>query len=103
VIVANVDPDAYAKSHIKGSVNVMDAERGVDPGLPRNKQLVIYCGCSQEEGSKMLGHKLVTDLSFRSSNIRILKGGWKKWVELNYPVETGKSGQEHRAGLPPKS
>jgi rhodanese-related sulfurtransferase len=89
VVVANMDAEAYAKGHIKGAVALLDVENGVDPGLPRNKLLVIYCGCSEEEGSKMLAQKLVADLSYRRSNIRILKGGWFKWVELGYPVEKG--------------
>jgi rhodanese-related sulfurtransferase len=90
VVVSNMDSDTYAKGHIKGAVNVLDVESGVDPGLPRNKLLVVYCGCDDEEGSKMLAQKLVADLSYRRSNIRILKGGWFKWVELGYPVEKGK-------------
>ncbi len=55
------------------------------PGnLPKDKLLILYCGCAHEEDSSDVAMQLI---KFDYKKIMLLEGGWLRWVELGYPVE----------------
>jgi rhodanese-related sulfurtransferase len=52
--------------------------------LPRNKTLIMYCPCLNEEDSIDMADKLK---EFGYFKIKLLEGGWFRWEELRYPIE----------------
>ena len=85
VVVDNQPKGAYDMEHIPGAVNFPWAMQIKGPvNLPRNKLLILYCACSHEEDSTDVSDKL---REFGYKNIKVLEGGWLRWVELGYPIE----------------
>jgi len=75
--------------HIKGAVTFPWKMEIKSPGdLPKDKLLVLYCGCGHEEDAGDVAMQLITDFGFR--NIMVLDGGWFEWLALGYPTEKGK-------------
>jgi rhodanese-related sulfurtransferase len=75
--------DGFAEGHIPGAVNYPWVMRvKVFPiGLPRNKTLIMYGSCPHDT------EDLVRQLAeFGYSNIKVMDGGWYKWVALKYPA-----------------
>jgi len=86
VIVDNQPKGAYDMGHIPGAVNFPWAMQiKVPVNLPRNKALILYCACSHEEDSTDVAEKLMKEFGY--NNIKVLVGGWLRWVELGYPIE----------------
>ena len=86
VVVDNQPKGAYDMGHIPGAVNFPWAMQiKVPVNLPRNKVLILYCACSHEEDSTDVADKLMKEFGY--NNIKVLEGGWLRWVELNYPIE----------------
>ena len=86
VIVDNQPKGAYDMGHIPGAVNFPWAMQiKVPVNLPRNKALILYCACSHEEDSTDVAEKLMKEFGY--NNIKVLEGGWLRWVELGYPIE----------------
>jgi len=86
VVVDNQPKGAYDMEHIPGAVNFPWAMQIKMPvNLPRNKLLILYCACSHEEDSTDVADKLMREFGY--NNIKVLEGGWLRWVELGYPIE----------------
>lgn len=84
VLVDTQPAMAYNESHIPGAINYPFQERLTPPiPLPRDKTLIIYCPCTHDQDSISMAKKLA---EFGYYNVKILKGGWYKWVALKYPV-----------------
>ena len=76
--------EGYAEGHIPGAVNypwVMRITK-FPIALPRDKTLIFYGSCPNDTSSivKQLGE-------FGYFNVKIMDGGWYKWLELKYPAE----------------
>ncbi len=85
VVVDNQPKGAYDMKHIPGAVNFPWAMQIKGPvNLPRNKLLILYCACSHEEDSTDVANQL---MEFGYHNVKLLEGGWLRWVELGYPIE----------------
>ena len=86
VIVDTAAPPVWEDEHIKGAVNFPYAKDIKAPvPLPRDKTLVIYCACKDHEDSADIARQLSL-LGYRK--VKVLKGGWFKWVDLKYPTES---------------
>ena len=86
VVVDNQPKGAYDMEHIPGAINFPWAMQiKVPVNLPRNKVLILYCACSHEEDSTDVAEKLMKEFGY--NNIKVLEGGWLRWVELGYPIE----------------
>jgi rhodanese-related sulfurtransferase len=75
--------DGFAEGHIPGAINYPWVMRvKVFPiSLPRNKTLIMYGSCPHDT------EDLVRQLAeFGYSNIKVMDGGWYKWVALKYPA-----------------
>jgi rhodanese-related sulfurtransferase len=89
VIVIDVrDADAYLKAHIPGALQIPLARiEGEVPHLAKDKPIVTYCTCPNEESSgqaaMILGNGGVKQAF-------ALKGGLAAWAEAGNPVKTGK-------------
>ena len=86
IVVVDTQPQGvYDLGHIPGAVNFPWVQHiKVPVNLPRNKLLIFYCACGHEEDSIDMAEKL---REFGFDNIKVLEGGWLKWVELGYPIE----------------
>jgi rhodanese-related sulfurtransferase/thiol-disulfide isomerase/thioredoxin len=88
VIVDTNDEMNYKMKHIKGAIHFPWAKVIGAPGpLPKDKLLVLYCGCIGEEASEDVAQQLMNDWGYK--NIKVLDGGLMRWIKLGYPVETG--------------
>ena len=86
LVVDNQPKGAYDMGHIPGAVNFPWAPQiKVLVNLPRNKMLILYCACSHEEDSTDMAEKLMREFGY--NNMKVLEGGWLRWVELGYPIE----------------
>jgi rhodanese-related sulfurtransferase len=87
VIVDTNEEINYKMKHIKGAVHFPWAKVIGDPGsLPKDKLLVLYCGCIGEEASDSVAQQLMNPWGYK--NIKVLDGGLMRWSKLGYPVET---------------
>ena len=91
-LVVDAQPKtAYQMGHIKGAVNLPWAKEIKGPvKLPKNKLLVIYCDCAQEEDSADLAAQLIEKWDYKMSDIKLLTGGWSGWLKLGYPTQKSK-------------
>ena len=86
VVVDNQPKDVYEMEHIPGAVNFPWATQVKGPvNLPRDKVLILYCACSHEEDSGEVADQLIKKFGYK--DIKLLEGGWLRWVELGYPIE----------------
>lgn len=86
VVVDNQPKGAYDMGHIPGAVNLPWATKIKSSGnLPRNKLLILYCACEHEEDATDVATQLMKEFGY--TDIKLLEGGWFKWVKLGYPVE----------------
>jgi rhodanese-related sulfurtransferase len=84
-LVDTQPPEAFEEGHIPGAVNFPWVPQIKPPiSLPRNKMLILYCPCTHDEDSIDMTKKLA---EFGYYNIKVLEGGWYKWVALKYPIE----------------
>jgi rhodanese-related sulfurtransferase len=76
--------DGYTEGHIAGALSypwVMRITKFPVP-LPRNRTLVLYGSCPNDTSD------LIKQLAeFGYFNIKVMDGGWYKWVALKYPAE----------------
>ena len=85
LVVSNDPQESFKEGHIPGAISFPWVTTLKPPvTLPRNKTLILYCSCSHEEDSSDMAEKLAR---FDYHNIKVLEGGFLKWVELKYPVE----------------
>ena len=95
VIVDTAAPPVWEEEHIPGAVNFPYNKNISAPVLlPREKTLVIYCACKDHEDSTDVARQLSL-LGYR--NVKVLKGGWFKWVDLKYKTEGTESKDEKKA------
>ncbi len=86
LVVDTQDELIYSVKHIRGAINFPWAPVIREPiNLPRNKLLILYCGCVGEEASKSVARQLMANWGFKQ--IRVLDGGFNRWLRLGYPTE----------------
>jgi rhodanese-related sulfurtransferase len=75
---------------IKGAVYVklrrLKSRLGLPPlkDVPRNREIVTYCACPNDESS-IRAAQVLLDSGF--TRVRVLKGGWVTWKKINGQVE----------------
>lgn len=89
VVVDNQPKAAYEIEHIPGAINFPWATQIKGPvNLPRDKVLILYCACDHEEDSTHVAKQLVNNFGYK--NIKLLDGGWLRWMALGYPAAKSK-------------
>jgi len=74
--------DGYADGHIPGAISypwMMQIKNFPIP-LPRDRTLIFYGSCPNDTSDTV--KKLA---EFGYFNVKIMDGGWYKWLELKYP------------------
>lgn len=86
VIVDAQVKGAFNAGHIPGAINLPWEEHFKSAGnLTRTKPVIIYCACGQDEKSTDMAGQFISRFGYK--NVKVLKGGWYKWLELGYPQE----------------
>jgi rhodanese-related sulfurtransferase len=88
IVVVDVQPKGvYDTGHVKGAINFPWAPDIKSPGgLPKDKTLILYCDCGEEEGdSGDTAQQLMSKFGY--TKVKTLKGGWSKWQQLGYPID----------------
>jgi rhodanese-related sulfurtransferase len=87
ILTVDEQPEAaYKMGHIKGAINFPWAPEIKSAGdLPRDRILVLYCDCVNEEDSTDMAKQLLRNWEY--VYVRVLKGGWSQWQKLGYPIE----------------
>ncbi len=85
-------PRAYAAGHIPGAVNLTPHElnqhgRKKLHGVPRDAQIITYCGGARCQASVRLAHLLTNGFGFR--RVQAFFDGWSAWAGAGYPVAKG--------------
>jgi rhodanese-related sulfurtransferase len=94
VIVDTAAAPVWEDEHIPGAINFpYNANIKAPVPLPRDKTLVIYCACKDHEDSSDVARQL-TLLGYR--NVKVLKGGWFKWLDLKYKTESKDEKQDEK-------
>ena len=90
VLIVDVQPKAvYDLGHIQGAVNFpWEKDLKSSGNLPRDKTLILYCDCGQEEDSIDVATQLKEKWGY--TNIKLLEGSWSMWRQLGYPAEKKK-------------
>jgi len=90
ILIVDVQPKvAYALGHIQGAVNFpWEQDLKGNGNLPRDKTLILYCDCGQEEDSIDVAIQLKDKWGY--TNIKLLEGSWSMWRQLGYPAEKKK-------------
>ena len=82
VIVDTAAPPIWEDEHIPGAVNFPYSKNITAPvPLPREKTLVLYCACKDDEDATEVARQLSL-IGYRK--VKVLKGGWFKWLDLKY-------------------
>jgi rhodanese-related sulfurtransferase len=84
--------DLYASSDgkITGAIHIKErrlrARTGMPPlrDLPRGAEVVTYCACPNDEAAARAAQTL-TSAGFK--RVRVLKGGWRAWLDARGQVE----------------
>ena len=77
----------YDPSLINGAVHLtLDEIEKQQDKLPRDREIIVYCDCPNEESSARAARRLQRKGFTR---VRPLKGGLDAWRAMNYPVSTG--------------
>ena len=87
--------DGYADGHLPGAMSYPWAMRitKFPIPLPRNKTLVLYGSCPNDTSDMI---KQLAEFGY--FNIKVMDGGWYKWIALKYPAEgKGDYAQSHPA------
>lgn len=87
ILIVDTQPKAaYKMGHIKRAINFPWTPEIKNPAdLPRDRILVLYCDCTNEEDSIDMAKQLLRNLEY--VYVRVLKGGWSQWQKLGYPTE----------------
>jgi len=90
ILVLSNDPqDSFNEGHIPGAISFPWTDSLKLPiTLPRNKTLILYCSCAHEEDSNDMAAKIKP---FGYRNIKVLEGGWLRWLKLKYPISASKT------------
>ena len=85
-------PRTYAGGHIPGAMNLTPHDVSTDgrnklAGIPRDAQIITYCGGARCQASVKLAHLLKQGLGF--TRVRAFFDGWGAWVDAGYPVKKG--------------
>lgn len=80
------EDNEWEKSHAKGAIHLGKGiiERDVEKAIPDHQsEIVLYCGGGYRSA---LAADALQKMGYE--NVISMDGGWKRWVELGYPVES---------------
>jgi rhodanese-related sulfurtransferase len=87
VVLDTRTPDAFAEEHIKGAINIPEAELDKRlKELPKNKEVVPYCW----NITCHLATRVALKLAQKGYRVHELAGGIANWKASDFPVTSAK-------------
>jgi rhodanese-related sulfurtransferase len=91
------EPEEYEDGHIRGAINLPfdsfdDHWPDVEPLMPADTPIVVYCSGTECESSLHLARLLEEEFGYE--HVEIFFGGWRGWFNERLPME-GKRDYEH--------
>ena len=80
------EDNEWQRGHAKGAIHLGKGiiERDIESAIPdHNAEIVLYCGGGYRSA---LAADALQQMGYK--NVISMDGGWKRWNELGYPVET---------------
>ena len=77
----------WERGHALGAIHIGKGiiERDIERAIPdRNEEIILYCGGGFRSA---LAADTLAKMGY--TNVVSMDGGWKRWRELGYPVESG--------------
>jgi rhodanese-related sulfurtransferase len=89
VLIDVLSRESYQREHLPGAVNIPVNEVNEESvaRLPKDKDIVVYCGSFECMASSMAARK-IEELGF--TRVIDFEGGIADWKEAGYPVEKPK-------------
>jgi rhodanese-related sulfurtransferase len=78
----------YAAQHIKGAINIPQAEASKHLAeIPKTGNVIVYCDCPHDEESSGVAYNLRFSAGY--TNVKILQGptALDEWKNAGYPIE----------------
>jgi rhodanese-related sulfurtransferase len=81
-----VDSNAKIKGAIYVKLRRLNSRLGFPPlkNVAHDSEIITYCACPNDESS-LRAVQILSAAGF--THARALKGGWRKWLKVNGPVE----------------
>jgi rhodanese-related sulfurtransferase len=79
------EDNEWQKGHAEGAIHLGKGiiERDVETAIPDHQSpIVLYCGGGYRSA---LAADSLQQMGY--SNVESMDGGWKLWLEMNYPIE----------------
>lgn len=81
----------YDADHIKGALSIpYSTVVSRDFVLPPAKEIIVYCGCPNDETSTKTALELIKQGFL---GVKVLKGGYNVWKDKGYPTQAGEGGK----------
>jgi rhodanese-related sulfurtransferase len=80
------EDNEWQKGHAKGAIHLGKGiiERDIETTIPdHNAEIILYCGGGYRSA---LAADALQQMGY--TNVISMDGGWKRWNELGYPVES---------------
>jgi len=80
------EDNEWEKGRAKGAIHLGKGiiERDIETAIPDHQsEIILYCGGGYRSA---LAADALQKIGYE--NVTSMDGGWKRWVELNYPVES---------------
>ena len=80
----------WERGHALGAIHIGKGiiERDIERAIPdRGEEIILYCGGGFRSA---LAADTLAKMGY--TNVVSMDGGWKRWRELGYPVESGSDG-----------
>ena len=80
------EDNEWEKGRAKGAIHLGKGiiERDIETAIPDHQsEIILYCGGGYRSA---LAADALQKMGYK--NVISMDGGWKRWVELNYPVES---------------
>jgi len=72
----------FPKARIDGAIPSEEFRQNMS-SLPKETEIILYCGCPKDQASHDLARELVAS---GFSNVRILRGGVLAWIRAGYTL-----------------
>jgi rhodanese-related sulfurtransferase len=83
------EANIYTQGHIKGAINIPEANIGTHlADVPKTGTVILYCDCPHDEESAGTAYSLKTA---GYTDMKVLQGpmAYTLWKNAGYPIETG--------------
>jgi rhodanese-related sulfurtransferase len=84
-------PAEFGRGHVLGALNLPvesfpESFARTSGALPRETEIVVYCGGSDCSESRDLANRL-QEVGYARERLKVFRGGWRAWKARGWPAE----------------